>query len=185
MEAMMFASVLLHPGALAILALAIFGAVFIGAQATESCQRLTRGRLFAGFGAVFALSVLMAGASSYVTPEAAAKFGVAPENYWPAVWRQFTTLAVLASYFALLGCAAIGVPVVVQLAKRRLATAPLVVAASVPVSLAVLLGLGLLTSAPRGRLATDIAILIGLHAILALGFAVGARLPWRTPRNEA
>lgn len=181
----MFASVLLHPGALAILAVAIVGAVFIGAQATEAHQRLTRGRLFAGFAAVFVLSLLMAGVSSYVTPEAAARFGVPPENYWPAVWRQFTTLAALASYFALLGCAAIGVPVVVQLAKRRLATTPLVVAASVPVSLVVLLGLALLTSAPRGRLATDTATMVGLHAILALGFAVAARLPWRIPRNEA
>lgn len=180
----MFASVLLHPGALAILALAVFGAVFIGAQATESYQHLTRGRLLAGFATVFALSLAMAGASSYVTPEVALKFGVVPENYWSAVWRQFTTLAVLASYFALLGCAAIGVPVVVQLAKRGLATAPLVVATSVPVSLAVLLGLVLLSSAPWARLATDIAILVGAHAILALGFSVGACLPWRRPRNE-
>ena len=185
MEAMMFASVLLHPGALAILALATFGAVSIGAEATESHQRLTRGRLAAGFAAVFVLSLLMAAASSYVTPEVAAKVGVTPERYWSAVWHNFTTIAVLASYFALLGCAAIGVPVLVQLAKRHLATVPLVVVASVPVSLAFLLGLGLLTSAPSGRLATDIAILVGLHAVLALGFALGARLPWRRPRNEA
>lgn len=181
----MFASVLLHPGALAILAFAIFGAVFIGAQATESHQRLTRRRLLAGFAAVLVLSLAIAGAGSYVTPEAAAKFGVAPENYWSAVWRQFITLAVLAGYLALLGCAAIGVPVVVQLAKRHLATVPLVVAASVPVSLVVLLGFALLTSAPAGRLAADIAIMVGLHALLALAFSVGARLPWRRPRNEA
>ena len=182
---MLFASVLLHPGALAILALAIFGAVVIGAQATESHQRLTQSRLIAGFAAVLALSLTVAGAGSYVTPEAAAKFGVAPENYWSTVWRQFTTQAVLTGYLALLGCAGVGVPIVVQLARRHLATVPFVVVASVPVSLTVLLGLALLTSAPTGRLVATMAIMVGLHALLALGFSVGARLPWRMPRNEA
>lgn len=185
MESMMLASVLLHPGAVAILALAVFGAVFIGAEVTESYQRLSRGRLFAGFVAVFVLSLAVAVAGTYVSPEAASKFGVAPENYWSAIWRQFTTLAVLLSYLSLLGCAAFGVPIVVQLAKRRLATIPLVVAASVPVSLLVVGGLAILSTAPTVRIATDVALLVSLHAVLALGFSMGVRLPWRRPRNEA
>ncbi len=181
----MLASVLLHPGAVAILALAIFGAVFIGAEVTESYQRLSRVRLLAGFLAVFARSLAMAAAGSYVSPEAASNFGVAPENYWSAVSRQFTTLGVLMSYLSLLGCATFGVPIVVLLAKRRAATVPLVVAASVPVSLAVVGGLASLSTAPTSRIAKDVAVLACLHAVLALGFSLGARLPWRRPRNEA
>ena len=181
----MLASALLHPGAVAILAVAVFGAVFIGAEVTESYQSLSRGRLLAGFVAVFVLSLALAGAGSYVSPEAASKFGVAPENYWSAVWRQFTTLAVLLSYLSLLGCAAFGVPIVTQLAKRRLATVPLVVAASVPVSLAIVGSLAMLSTAPTVRIAKDVVLLVSLHAVLALGFSLAVRLPWRRPLNEA
>lgn len=179
----MLASVLLHPVAIAILALAIFGAVFIGAQATEPHQRLSRGRLLTGFVAVFVVSLAMAGASSYVSPEVASRFGVAPENRWSAIWREFTTLSVLIGYLSLLGCAAFGVPIVTLLAKRRSATIPLVVAASVPVSLGVVGMLVLLSTVPTARIAKDAALMVGLHAIMAVGFSMGVRLPWRRPRD--
>ncbi|MFC3684672.1 hypothetical protein [Hydrogenophaga luteola] len=185
MESMMLASVMLHPGALAILALAIFGAVCLGAKETEPYQRLSRGRLFAGFLSVFAVSLAVAGAGSYVSPEVALRFGVAPENYWSAIWREFATLSVLLSYLSLLGCAAFGVPIVTLLAKRRSATVPLVVAASVPVSLGVVGMLVLLSTAPTARIAKGAALMVGLHAVMAVGFSMGVRLPWRRPRKEA
>lgn len=181
----MLASVLLHPGAIAILALAIFGAVCFGDKETEPYQHLSRGRLLAGFLLVLAVSLAVAGAGSYVSPEVALRFGVAPENYWPAIWREFATLAVLIGYLSLLGCAAFGVPIIALLAKRRAATVPLVVAASVPVSLCAVGVLALLSTAPTARFAQEAVLVTGLHAVMAIGFSIGVRLPWRRPRKEA
>lgn len=178
----MLASVMLHPGALAILALAIFGAVHFGAKKTETYQHLSRGRLFAGFLSVFAISLAVAGAGSYVSPEVALEFGVAPENYWSAIWREFATLAVLIGYLSLMGCAAFGVPIIALLARRRQATVPLVVAASVPVSLCSVGVLALLSAALTVRFAQGAALVTGLHAVLAVGFSMGVRLPWRRPQ---
>ena len=181
MEAMMLASVLLHPGAGAVLTFAVFGAVFIGAEVTEPYQRLSHGRLLAGFMAVLVVALAIVAAGSYVTPETAAKLGVQAEDYWSTLWRQFMTLAVLLGYLSLLDCAVFGVPIVTQLAKRQCATVPLVVAASVPVSLVIVGGLAALSTMLTPRLVKDVVLLVALHAVLALGFALGVGLPWRRP----
>lgn len=184
MEATFLSTIFLHPVALLILGFAVFAAVYLGEVSDSSEVRLSRARLLCGFIGVLLAAVTLAAVASYVPPSEAVSFGVAPENYWEALWNQFLVLAVLIVYVALIGCAAIGVPVIVQLAKRNLATAPLVVAMSVPISLAVLVPLMLASSSGPGRLVRDLAWATGAHAVFALSFAVGARLPWRRVRAK-
>jgi hypothetical protein len=184
MEASFIAAVFLHPVALLILGFAVFAAVYLGAVSDSSEIRLSRARLLCGFIGVLLAALTFAAVTSYVPPSEAARFGVAPENYWAALRNQFLVLAVLIVYVALIGCAAIGVPIVVQLAKRNLATVPLVVGVSIPISLAVLVPLMLASSSDHGRLVRDLAWATGAHAVFALSFAVGARLPWRKVRAK-
>jgi hypothetical protein len=178
MEASFAAAVLMHPIALLVLGLAVFGAVHLGAGSGHPHRHLSRLRLLWGFCAVAIAAVGMAAVDSYVPPSEAFRFGVGSENYWGALWRQFAVLVVLVTYIALLGCAAVGVPIIVQLAKRGMATVPIVVVVSIPISLAVLVPLGLASSTGYSRLARDLVWLAGSHAVMAFAFAVGARLPW-------
>lgn len=180
MEASFAAAALAHPIGLLVLGLAIFGAVYFGGKTSPSPARhLSRIRLLTGLGTVAVTAIAISAVGSYVPSAEAARFGVAPENYWTALWHQFAVLAVLLTYVAVLGCATVGVPVVVQLAKREIATVPIVVAASIPISLTVLVPLGLASSADSAWLAKVFIWLTGSHALFAFAFALGAGLPWR------
>jgi hypothetical protein len=121
---------------------------------------------------------LFAAVSAYVPPEEARRFGVTEPYYWPAIWRQFAALGVAVTYIGLLGASLVGVPVALLLAQRGLATVPAYIAASAPISLALLATMVFLTNQPLAMVIRDAPLFVGGHAWLALGFAVGARLPW-------
>jgi divalent metal cation (Fe/Co/Zn/Cd) transporter len=184
MESSLIAAGLLHPVALAILVIVLVAAVFIGTSSTPLPSELSRLRVLGGFAGIVVAGLLFTAVSSYVSPEEAKRFGVTPENYASALWRQFVVLATLVVYLGLIGCAFIGLPITLALAKRGLATTPMVIAASVPISLALVCFLGLASSATPTRLARHALYVAGSHAFLAFGFALGARLPWRRQRQQ-
>ena len=179
MEASFIAAGLLHPIALLLLALVMFAAVHLGSQSGAPNARMSWHRLLGGFVGVLVASLLISAISSYVSPGDAARFGVSPENYRSALWNQFVVLAVLCAYVSLVGCAAIGLPAILALTKRGYGTAPAVIAISVPISLLVLVPLGLLSSISPKHVAQSMLYLVPAHIAVAVGFSTGARLPWR------
>ena len=185
MEASFIAAGLLHPIALLMLALVMFVAIHLGSQSGAPNARMSWHRLLGGFVGVLTASLLVSATSSYVSPEGAARFGVNPENYASALWNQFVVLAVLCAYVSLVGCAVIGLPAILALTKRGYGTAPAVVAISVPISLLVLVPLGLLSSISPKHVAQSMLYLVPGHIAVALGFAIGARLPWQLRKQGA
>ncbi len=175
MEASFAAGALLHPISLLILALIMFAGVKLGADSSSLSWR----RLLGGFAGVLLASLIVAAASAYVSPEDAVRFGVHEEHYVGALARQFLVLAVLCGYVSIVGCAAVGLPVTLALAKRGFATAPFVVLASLPISLAVLVPMGLMFGMSAKHVAQTAPYLLLGHVATALGFALGARLPWQ------
>jgi hypothetical protein len=187
MEAMFVAGALLHPVALLILALVLFAGVSIGGQSTSLAPRSPRWALARGLFAVFLVSLVIAAVSAYVSPEESKRLGVQPENYTTILRREFIVLAVLATYASLIGCCVVGIPLVTALASKGWATVPTVVFASVAISLLFCAAVGLLSLSEPTRALREAAFLTGLHALLALAFATGIGLSWRSPRrtNEA
>jgi hypothetical protein len=187
METAFAAAMLTQPVALIILAFVVVCSVLLGAHYSPSPALLSRRRLAGGLLGVFVASLLIAVAASYATPEEARRFGVELEYYAAALWHEFVTAAAVLAYISLFGCAIVGVPVALLLAKRNFATAPVLIAVSVPISL-VVFALMLLLVGNANHVARDASMIVGLHVALALGFVLGARLPWRMkhePRDEA
>ena len=179
METSIAAGALLHPVALAILATTMFAAVSIGGKSPSLKMPSPRWALARGLLGVFAAALAIAAASAYVTPDEARRFGVPPENYADALRRQFIVSAVVASYASLVGASVVGVPVVIGLSSRGWATVPVLVLASVAISLAFCVVLGFVPLSEPKRALQYIGVLTGLHALLALSFAVSIGLSWR------
>ena len=93
----------------------------------------------------------------------------------------------LATYASLIGCCVVGTPLVIALASKGWATVPAVVLSSIAVSLLFCAAVGLLSLSQPTRALREAGFLTGLHALLALAFAVGMGLSWRVQRraNEA
>jgi len=176
----MLVGVLASPVALAVLLGLAFVAVAL-AGSTEPTG-LSWARLSCALVGVALFAVVAAAASSYVSPEESRKFGVAEDHRWSAIWNQFIILAVLSMYVGIAGASLVAIPLVSLMARKGLASTPGFVLASVPVSLIFALPFALQGGSPRGL--SVVAFFIGGHAWLALGFALGARLPWLTTRNE-
>ena len=179
MEASFIAAGLLHPIALFLLALVLLAAIHLGSRSGAPHADISWRRLLGGFIGVFIASLFISAMSSYVSPEDAARLGVSPENYATALWNEFIGPAVLSAYISLVGCAALGLPAILALAKRGYGTAPAVIAMSVPISLLVLVPLGLLSPISPKDIAQPLLYLVLGHIAVALGFVLGARLPWR------
>ena len=180
MEANWFAAMLIHPVAITVLA----AAVLLSAAALYSGRRalapISPSRLACGYaGAVLACLCIAATLSYIPREEALTKWHVPAENYWSAVFNQFATLAILLIYFAMLGIAVIGTPVIFAMARHGFASVPWVLVASAAISLltiCILMQVNKPSSANFWRLAPG---LIGTHLLLSLCFCIGAGLPWR------
>ena len=135
MESAMFVGVLIHPVAISILLVIMFGAIFIYSAAFAPAA-LSRLRLLRGLGGVLLATLIAIAVSAYASPEEAQRFGVTEANRWPAIWREFVTLAVLFSYVGLIGASVLGIPLALYMSRKGWATIPLFVAASLPISLA-------------------------------------------------
>ena len=176
------AAMLLNPFALVALALVVFGAITVVAERQVGLVRLTAMRLVRGFLCLIATALLIAVVSSYVSPEEALKLGVGPENYGSALRNEIVASATLIIYAAVIGCAFIGLPLTLGLAARNLATVPFLVLGSLAISLLFTLALILLGGIDQRSAAEAAFEMVLTHGALALSFAVGLGLPWRSAR---
>jgi hypothetical protein len=184
MESAMLAAMLLHPMAVLISVCVVLVATVASYYVIPGARRITLSRLVGGYLGALLVVVLICAASSYVSPEEAqAVWKVPPENYWTALWHQFLTLFVTLCYATILGIAVIGAPAIFLLNWRQRATVPwiLLVAAIISIAAALLLETFI---ASRHAIQT-IGYLVGGHLLLALGFCLGARLPWKVSRASA
>jgi hypothetical protein len=187
MEASWFASMLLHPVAVVALVVVVSLSSVLLLKAGGPRFPIARSQLLFGYLGATVICIVVAGVSSYVPPEEAlSKWHVPPENYWEALRNEFTVLLVLFMYAALIGIALVGAPIIFALARAGRATAPWLLLTSVIISL---VGAWLLVQINQPSSASfmrDAPYIAGLHFLVALGFCVGARLPWRSrPCDES
>jgi hypothetical protein len=184
MESAMFAGVLLHPMAVLISLSVVLVATVASYYAIPGARGISPSRLLGGYLGAIAVVTLVCAATSYVSPEEAqAVWKVPPEHYWSALWRQFLPSFVILCYATVLGIAVIGAPAIFVLNWKRRATVPwiLVLAATISV-----LGALALESFIRSRHPLEtVAYLVGGHLLLALGFSLGARIPWKVGSASA
>ena len=175
METMFLAAVVTTiPGLLFFLGLPAI-AIALARQPGLSAWRLAAGYI----GALAVLGALVA-ATGYVPPEEASRvWHVPPERYWAVLVRDLLNTWVAAAFMAVLGISLVGVPALVYLHHRRLATAPNLVLASAAISLV----FGVLTYlamhwSSNVRFVELVTTFLVSHAAMAAGFALAARLPW-------
>jgi hypothetical protein len=181
MEAAWFASMMFQPVPVAIALAVVVLMTFLVTPKKATPPLVSRRQLFFGYLGVFAVCVLIAAGSSYVSPdEAWSVWKVPPENYWHALMNQFLVQVVLLTGLSVVGAAIIGAPIVVALSRRRLATVPWVLVASALVSLVFT---GMLMAVGSGTSNTGFwqlaLFVLGTHLALSLGFCIAARLGWR------
>ena len=179
MAANYFAGILLNPIALAILLLVVAALTALhyreGGFPVFSVRRAIAGYVFAAVTCAVVSAVM-----AYVSPEEAlSKWKVPAENYWNAQINEFLTTFAFAVYATLIGIAVIGLPLIMWLGRRKLATVPtvLVAAAIISAAVAVLMTAG--GDPPFRHFGALAQELIVGHLAVAAAFCVGAGLAWR------
>jgi len=117
---------------------------------------------------------------SYTSPEEALLTWKVPrEKYWTAQINEFLGTFIFAIYATLIGIAAIGLPIILHLARHKLAIVPavLIAAALVSIVLAGVLTIG--GTPPFRHFFTLAGELVFGHVLVAAAFCVGAGIPWR------
>jgi hypothetical protein len=159
--------------------------VVIGASAIHYSNDISKPvvsprRLLVAYLSVVFLCSVIAAFSSYVPQaEAATKWHVSSENYWEVQVHSYLVNFTLTACIALIGIALVGLPIVIALGRRGLATVPWVLVASVPVSVATAIFASAGDHPTFRHLAYTIKYFGGMHLLLALSFCLGAGLPWR------
>lgn len=184
MESAWIAAALIHPVGLLVLLLTVVGSSYIMLSMREPA--LSGRQLVGGYVGLVAFALGIAAAGSYVSPEDAVRiWRVPPEAYWSALLNGFVIHAVLAVYTGLMGSSLVGIPIVFWLARRGLVGAPWVLIASLFVSIAAAALLAQASTSPVEAFRRSAPYLAGTHFLLALGFCLGARLPWRVRTARA
>lgn len=179
MEMHWFAAVLMQPFAVVLLIVVVFLSTYILYSGNKKSPSITLWQLASGYIGVITVCLLLAAILSYVSPEeAATKWHVPAEHYWNVLFKEFLVSSILLVYFSMFGVAIIGGPIVLALARRGLASVPWILAASVAVSVIVTSTLMRYSQSSSSSFVSDALLLIGTHLLLALGFCLGARLPW-------
>jgi hypothetical protein len=157
-------------------------------RANDSPAPISPFRLLVGYGSAFVVCVVLSAFSAYVSPEDASSiWHVSPEHYREAIVREFLSNLILSTSLAGLGIAAIGVPVIFRLARPGRAQVGWVLLASLLISVAFSVLLGVTVLQISVNWLSDFLTLLGyslfMHLLLSLGFSMGAGLPWRMHRQ--
>ena len=160
MESYLAATAVLSPLGLMIFLGLPAAAIFVAARPGLSALRLVGGYV----GALVLLAALL--------------FGSIPFNPTETLDSAAATYVVAAA-ITVAGISIIGVPAVVVLFHEGVATAPRLLIVSVVVSLLFAFLFHALSGSNGRAAVTDTGLLVLSHGLLTIGFAVGARLPWR------
>ena len=184
MESAALAGLALHPVALAALAVVLVVSTIVLYSSSGVPPPLSKSRLFFGYLGVVVGCLGIAAVSGYVSPEEAlARWGVPPEQYWQVLLAGVATMSVLLVYVALMCVAIIGAPAIFALARCGQGNAPAVLVISIAISLVGALALVQFSQSSSTSFVRDAPYLVGTHLVLALGFCVGAKLPWKLGRR--
>ncbi len=188
------AGLLMHPIAIAICVSFVWflSSVMYGLYRHHSSKpsSIPPRRLVGGYLGAIVACALIAIVESYVSPqEATTVWHVPADQYWSVELHEFLDGFVLLTYCAIVGIAVVGAPVIFFLDHLGRASILWVLSASIVISLVasliitiVLVGI----SHPSDRPVHDfssasplVPLLVGTHLFIALGFCLGARLPWQ------
>jgi len=175
-----FAGMLLNPVVAAFFLVVIAGISSIHYLRNGGAPVVPANRLLPAYACALLACAVASAVMSYVSPEEALlKWKVPPENYWNAELNEFFTTYAFAAYASLLGIATVGLPVIIHLGRRGLATIPVVLAAATVISLllAALMSVG--DSPPFRHFGALAKELVYGHLLVAMAFCLGAGLPWR------
>jgi hypothetical protein len=187
MAADLLIGLLRHPIAIVVWVCILLGLSVVTYRANSGPPPIRPLRLFGGYSAAFAVCIALAAVSAYVPrEEATAVWHVPPERYREAITREFFDALVMLVFFAGLGIALVGVPVVFRLARAGRAQIGWVLLASAGISAAFSVALSILfLSGSISWLRAFLSLLgysLSTHLLLSLGFSLAAGLPWRAVR---
>lgn len=175
----MGAAYLAHPQVL-LFGLALVVAISAAQYVQPGRQPISPKRLAWGYLAALFACAIVAALDSYVSKdEALSKWKVAEPDYWSALFNSFLVEFLLLSLVALLGIAAIGLPIIRVLHKRAMASVPWVLLSSVLISAVVATMMSAGDFTPFMHLSYWLRFAIWTHLLISVAFCVGARLPWR------
>jgi ABC-type sugar transport system permease subunit len=173
------AGMLSHPIAL-LLGVGLLFVISSAQYDRPGLQPISARQLPWGYVAALAACAAIAAASSHISEaEALSKWKVPAEDYWRVQVNTFLSLFVPLGFVALIGIAAIGLPITRMLHRRGLATVPWVLLCSVPVSVVVAVWISLLEHPRFRHLGDHLKYVVATHLVISLAFCVGARLAWR------
>jgi hypothetical protein len=183
METAMVAAWLVQPLAIVVVLLVVLISAVLLHKSGGNNRPIGYTRLAFGYAGVIIACFIIAGVSSYVSPEeATTKWHVPPERYWTVLRNEFLVLSIVLMYVSLVGVAIIGAPVIFFLARFGFANIPTVLFASVVISMIGAFALVMLSQLSSARFLRDAPIIVGGHLVLALGFCIGIGLPWSIKR---
>jgi hypothetical protein len=169
-----------HPIGMTVLAVVVLLSTAILYLGRTAPSPISLKRLAFGYLGATIVCLGIAAVNSYIPPEQALSHWKVPSaRYWEAVLSQFALIATFMTYIATLGIAIVGAPVILAMARRGYGSVPWVLFASLLISLIatfLLVRFSQPSGAAFGRVAP---VIVGPHLLLALGFSVGAGLPWR------
>ncbi len=180
MGAAWFGGFLLNPLVLVAFLICIAGLSAVHFGNARASPVIRSRRIVPAYLVALVVCALISAAVAYVSPEEALlRWKVSPENYWAVQMNEFVLTFTFTAYVSFLGIAIVGLPIIMTLGRRGFATIPIVLLAAVIVSLTVTILLTVGDDPPfRHFFALAKGAVFG-HLAVALGFCVGAGLPWR------
>jgi hypothetical protein len=152
-------------------------AVWLRAGGLE--EKIPLKRIFLAYGMVGLMSILISLVDSYVPQDIAlSKWKVAPENYWGVQIRTWIEGSLMLWVAGMTGIAFVGLGLLSGLYKLGLATTPILLLCTIPIS--VLFAYLQKSEFRAEHFWYDVKYFTSLHLLLAFAFALGLRLPWRT-----
>ena len=175
----MVAALFMHPIAIALGLGVVFLCGLVLYSGRGTAPPLSKRQLALGYLGIVLVCLGIAAASTYVSPEEAlAQWHVPAEHYWGAILNEFVAVSVALAYLSVIGTAVIGAPIIFALARRGFGTVPCVLGASIIISLLGAVVLVWFSQPSSASFTRDAPYFVGTHLLLALGFCVGAGLPW-------
>lgn len=186
MESAWVAAYLFQPIPVGVVLIFLFFATRLLVPASATFPTLTRKQAGWGFFGVFVASLIVSAWLSYVPKvEAEIVWKMLPENYWSAILNEFFITSILLSFLSLIGCALIGLPIIVAISRHGLDSTPIILCISIAISLSLTTLMEFLgIPSPEAQFISMAKEFVPTHAFLAFGFCIGAQLQWRLRQHH-
>lgn len=183
METMFLAAMLTSPTAIIICIFIVLMSSFLIYKNSYFTGYFSPSKFAGGYFGILIACALIAVAAIYVSPEESVSvYHVNPADYWNVIRSEFLTIFIVLTYFAFIGAAIFGLPIVYVLAIKDRASVPNILLASIVISIVVVSIIALVSDQSLKTLKNLILPVLSIHLFTTFGFCVGASFPWTLSR---